>query len=369
MDEKTYWLAWSHLPRTGTSLLRRLQVRFGSLEVAWTASPEDLAEVEGIGPQILEGIVAGRATLDPEQHRQQLEANNPVLLTPLDADYPPLLREIPSPPATLFAHGRLELLRNSGNRAIAVVGTRNPSDYGRRWTRRLAQRLAEAGFLIVSGLAEGIDTEAHCATLDVAADTIAVLGTGVDLAYPRGNLNLHRAIAQQGLLLSEYPAGTEPARHQFPARNRIIVGLSRAVIVTEAPSRSGALITAHLANDYCREVYVLPGSLENPRAIGCLGLISQGAQVILSEGHLLESLGQLPCLDPAPAVSEAPPLPELPAELAQVLQWVPSQPVGLDWLVQSSGLPTAQVSSALTQLEMLSLVEHLPGMRYQRCLG
>jgi DNA processing protein len=259
-------------------------------------------------------------------------------------------------------------LQNSGNRAIAVVGTRNPSDYGRRWTRRLAQRLAEAGFLIVSGLAEGIDTEAHCAALDKGADTIAVLGTGVDLAYPRGNLNLHRAIAQKGLLLSEYPAGTEPARHQFPARNRIIVGLSRAVIITEAPSRSGALITAHLANDYCREVYVLPGSLENTCAIGCLGLISQGAQVILSEGHLLESLGQLPCLDPAP-VAEVSPSPDLPPALAQVFQWVPSEPVSLDWLVQSSGLPTAHVSSALTQLEMLSLVELLPGMRYQRCLG
>jgi DNA processing protein len=195
VDEKTYWLAWSHLPRTGTSLLRRLQARFGSLEVAWAAAPEDLDQVEGIGPQILEGIVAGRTTLDPEQHRQQLEARNPVLLTPLDADYPSLLREIPSQPATLFDRGRLGLLQNSGNRAIAVVGTRNPSDYGHRWTRRLAQRLAEAGFLIVSGLAEGIDTEAHCAALDEGADTIAVLGRGVDLAYPRGNLNFHRAIA------------------------------------------------------------------------------------------------------------------------------------------------------------------------------
>jgi DNA processing protein len=369
LDERTYWLAWSHLPRTGTNLLRRLQQRFGSLENAWTASPEELASVEGIGPQILEGIVAGRTTLDPQQHRETLESRNPILLTPLDPDYPSLLREIPSPPATLFASGRLELLQNSGNRAIALVGTRNPSDYGRRWTRRLAQRLAEAGFLIVSGLAEGIDTDAHCAALDEGADTIAVLGTGVDLAYPRGNLNLHRAIAQKGLLLSEYPAGTEPARHQFPARNRIIVGLSRAVIVTEAPSRSGALITAHLANDYCREVYVLPGNLENPRAIGCLGLISQGAQVILSEGHLLESLGQLPCLDPEPPVTEAIAMPELPVNLAQVFQWVPTEPVGLDWLVQSSGLPTAQVSSALTQLEILSLVEQLPGMLYQRCLG
>jgi DNA processing protein len=186
--------------------------------------------------------------------------------------------------------------------------------------------------------------------------------------YPTRNQGLYQQILKQGLVLSEYPAATQPERAHFPRRNRIIAGLSRAVLILEAPTKSGALITAHLANDYNRDVYVLPGSLDNPRSLGCLGLLSKGAQVILGEGHLLELLGSIPQLDPIqPSLLPEPSsIPNLDPELQQVLQSVTNEPTAVDQIVQRTTLAPGSVSSALLQLELLGLVSQLPGMRYQR---
>jgi DNA processing protein len=251
---------------------------------------------------------------------------------------------------------------------IALVGTREPSDYGKRWTRRISVALAQQGFTIVSGMAEGIDTEAHAACLEAGGRTLAVLGTGVDIVYPPRNQRLYEQILQQGVVLSEYPTGTQPDRSHFPRRNRIIAGLSRAVLVLEAPTKSGALITASLANDYNRDVYVLPGSLDNPRSQGCLGLLSRGAQVILSEGHLLELLGSMPRLDPfqPSSVPQQESWPDLETELQQVLQVLSTEPLTFDLIVQQVGLSSGAVSSALLQLELMGFASQLPGMRYQR---
>jgi DNA processing protein len=197
------------------------------------------------------------------------------------------------------------------------------------------------------------------------------LGTGVDVVYPRRNQALYEQILEQGLVLSEYPAGTQPNRPHFPQRNRIVAALSRAVLVMEAPHKSGALITAYQANDFGKDVYALPGSLDNPNSIGCLGLLSRGAQLILSESHLLEMLGTIPQLDAGEQLSLfAPPqpTPDLPPELAQVLQILPSEPTSFDAIVQQAGLAAAAVSSALIQLELQGLVSQLPGMLYRRCL-
>lgn len=373
VEERAYWLAWSQVERVGPVLLKRLEQQFGTLAEAWKANANQLKKVEGFGPQTVSAVSAVRSQIDPQQFLEQHLVKNPYFWTLADTDYPRLLREIPSPPPVLYYRGVVQPQENQGiTPMVGIVGTREPTEYGKRWTRKISAALAQHGFTVVSGMAAGIDTAAHHGCIDVAGRTLAVLGTGVDMIYPPRNQSLYEQIQQQGLLLSEYPAGIQPNRIHFPQRNRIIAGLSRAVLVMEAPNKSGALITAHYANDFCRDVYVLPGSLDNIQALGCLGLLSEGAHIILNEGHLLKMLGAIPNLDQAKqlplfAPEKLQPLPKLEPELAKVLQLLASEPISLDSIVQQSNLATGSVSSALTQLELMGLVSQLPGMRYQRC--
>jgi DNA processing protein len=385
VQERAFWLAWSQVEGVGSILLRRLHEQFGTLEQAWTASPEDLQTVDGFGWQTAQAVAIARHPIDPAALLQQHERENPCFWTPADAAYPRLLLETPDPPAVLYYQGEIDRLESQGIvPAIAIVGTRSPSEYGRRWTRKLSTAIAQAGFLIVSGLASGIDTEAHDSCLKAGGRTVAVMGAGTDVIYPHSNQGLAKRIVKQGLLLSEYPAKTQPDRTHFPRRNRIIAGLCRATLVLEAPPKSGALITARLANDYGRDVYALPGSLENTRCHGCLELLNQGAQVILSEDHLLDLLSSLPrfhspqlrsgsttqlsLLDPQPVESQPPiaPSPVLSPDLQQVFQSVSLEPIALELIVQKAALAPGLVLSALTQLELMGLVSHLPGARYQR---
>lgn len=377
MNDRAYWLAWSRVGGIGPILLQRLQKHFGSLEQAWDSKAADLLEVDGVGLVTIEGIAVSRRNIDPIALLQEHEEKNPDFWTPADADYPRLLLEIADPPPVLYYRGKVNRSEIQGvTPSIAIVGTRSPSDYGRRWTRRLTTALVQNGYTIVSGLADGIDTEAHRSCVEAQGRTIAVLGTGVNVVYPWSNRALCDQILQDGLVVSEYPADTKPDRAHFPRRNRIIAGLSRATIVIEAPQKSGALITAYLANDYGRDVYALPGSLDNLKSIGCLALLNKGAHVILGEDHLLEMLGTLPQLSDfsLPIQTQLPlelPL-DLPPELQQVLQAIADlsdsslESIAFDRIVQQSALPTGSVSSALLQLELSGLVTELPGMRYQR---
>ena len=368
--ERAFWLAWSQIPGIGPVLLRRLQQQFGTLAVAWNASSAELREVEGLGWQNVEVVVRERSRLHPAQLLQQHEQKNPHFWTPEASDYPRLLLETPSPPPVLYYRGAVDSQENQGNKPlVGIVGTRHPSEYGKRWTRQLSKTLAENGFTVVSGLAEGIDTEAHRSCIEAGGRTIAVLGTGVDIVYPASNRQLYQQILPQGIVLSEYAAGTTPDRMHFPRRNRIIAGISRAVLVMEAPSKSGALITARFANEFGRDVYVLPGSLDNPRSLGCLELLNQGAQVILGAEHLLQLLGAMPQLDPVKSTKsvEQLPLPDLTPELQRVLAALTGESLPFDLIVQQTGYSAGVVSSALLQLELMDLVLQLPGMRYQRC--
>lgn len=379
MNDRAFWLAWTKVPGVGPTLLMRLYRYFGCLEAAWQASVKELCEVEGFGPMNAEAAAAGRSPLDPYALLDEHLQTNPNFWTPVDPDYPKLLLEIPDPPPLLYFRGVVEQQENEGTiPAIAIVGTRSPSEYGRKWTARISTALVKAGFSVVSGLAQGIDTVAHVACLQASGRTIAVMGTGTNIVYPLSNRKLAQRIAAEGLLLSEHPAGTQADRAHFPRRNRIIAGLSRAVLVLEAPQQSGALITARVANDYGRDVYALPGSLDNEQSRGCLELLNQGAQMILSEDHLLELLGNLPNLLPrspgeqlsllnaaTPELTPNP-TPNLPPDLQQVLHHVPLEPIAVDIIVQRSGLATAAVLSALAQLELMGLVSQLPGMRYQQ---
>jgi DNA processing protein len=353
----------------GPILLKRLHSHFGSLAAAWQADGSQLLEVEGIGLSLASSLVEYRQAVDPQTALAQCEHQGANFWTPADRNYPPLLYEIADPPPLLYYRGRTELATAVQTMpSVAIVGTRDPSDYGQRWTRRIAQQLAAHDVIVVSGLASGIDRHAHSQTLDSGGLTMAVLGTGVNRVYPWANYDLQKRIAQTGLLLSEHPNDTPPERIHFPRRNRIIAGLSRVVLVTEAPPRSGALITARLANDYGREVFALPGSLDNPCSLGCLELIRQGAQMILDDTTLIQALGQMPQLD-CPALSpqaETLPISELPPDLATLMAAIGSEPVKLDTIVQQVAKPTGEILSNLMQLELMDLVTQLPGNCYQR---
>lgn len=370
IEERAFWLAWSKITGIGPITLLRISQCFGSLAQAWEANAHELIEVEGLGWQTAEMVVEARSHVDPTALLDQHQQVNPNFWTPADADYPQLLLEISDPPPVLYYQGHVQPEENQGAALlVAIVGTRNPSDYGKRWTQKLSTALASAGFTVVSGLAQGIDTDAHRSCLRAGGRTIAVLGTGIDVVYPESNRELAKQITHQGLLLSEYPQGTQPDRGNFPRRNRIIAGLCRATLVLEAPHKSGALITARLANEYGRDVYALPGSLDNPRSRGCLELVNSGAQMILSEDELLEMLSGLPRFEASIQSSrnvDQLPLFNLSSELQLVLHTIPTEPIAIDLIVQQAGLSTGSVLSALAQLELMGLVSQLPGMRYQK---
>ncbi len=382
LQEKAYWLAWSQIPGIGPILLKRIQQKFGQLSQAWSLPVTELGQVEGFGEKIISKVQGERSKINPERLLEDHLKDNPQFWTPADPEYPQLLLEIPSPPAVLYYRGQVQLQENLGVFcAIAIVGTRYPTEYAKRWTSRISKILTEQGFIIVSGMAAGIDAEAHWSCLKASGRTIAVLGTGVDTIYPHSNQKLYQQIEQEGLILSEYPANTKPDRGNFPARNRIIAGLSRAVLIMEAPQKSGALITARFANDFCRDVYVLPGTLDNQQSLGCLDLLNRGAQVILGENHLLEMLQTIPMLDPSLRSQPALSLSEsklnigssqqknrdfshLEPELAQIMSIMTVESVSLDAIAEKTGLDTSKLLASLSQLELMGLISQLPGMRY-----
>lgn len=373
MEERPYWFAWSQIPGIGPVVLKRLQQRFGTLSSAWSADAATLGTVTGIGAQTLRTIQKHRQGENPTDMLAQHVQKNPSFWCMADEAYPRILTEIADSPPLLYYRGQVQLSENQGSTPlVGIVGTRDPSEYAKRWTRKIAYALAKRGITVVSGMAEGIDTQAHLGCIEGGGRTIAVLGTGVDMIYPPRNQGLYQKIEQQGLLLSEYPAGTQPNRAHFPRRNRIVAGLCRALLVMEAPTKSGALITAYQANEYNRDIYVLPGSLDNPRAMGCLGLVQRGAQLILGIGQLLDQLGAMPPL-PADVIVASPPevVSSLPSSQADVLKAVyklcqqsGDSSVPFDLIVQSVDFSAGEVSGEILQLELQGLVTQLPGMRY-----
>jgi DNA processing protein len=414
--EQAYWLAWSQIPGIGPILLKRLHQEFSSLYSAWNANSKQLAQVEGLGEVSIEKIINARFGVNPNQLWEAHCLKNPHLWTPADPEYPRILWEIADPPPLLYWAGSLKSWDHS--RAIAIVGTREPTIYGRRWARKIGLALAENGYVVVSGLADGIDAEAHSGCLEANGQAIAVVGTGVDRVYPAKNQAIYQKLLRSGLVVSEYPQGTGPERSHFPQRNRIIAGLCRATILIEAAARSGALITTYQANEYGREVYALPGSLDFEQSRGCLEVIQRGGQIIMGINELLASLGNLPnldkpqdksldkplnkplenAIDPSKSVKKQLNLANLSNNLASKRSPIPeiikpeivkdrktnqvSDPsqnqilnlldqgaiVGFDAIVEQLNLGSGEISGALLQLELLGLVAQHPGMRYQRII-
>lgn len=378
-EERAYWLVWSQISGVGPVLLQRLWQHFGSLVVAWNATARELGEVEGFGFQTVQKVVKDRtAYQNPADFLVQHQEQNPNFWTPTDLEYPRLLLETASPPPILYYRGVVSLEENLGqNSLVGIVGTRHPSEYGVRWTRQITTLLVKNGFTVVSGLAEGIDTECHTAAIKAGGRTLAIVGTGVDVVYPAKNRDLYRQILVQGLVLSEYASKTPPDKAHFPRRNRIIAGLCRAVLVLEAPLKSGALITANYANEFGRDVYALPGRLDDCSLQGCLKLLSQGAiQIPQDLDELLKMLGAIPKVNFGSESVEVSTqvLPQLSLELQQIIDAIASlncantfQSQPLDSIIEEVKMPAGLVSGLLLELELMGLVSQLPGMRYQRC--
>lgn len=295
-----------------------------------------------------------------------------------DPDYPALLRRIPSPPLALFVAGRAELLWHP---AVALVGSRAPSAGGRDNAFDFARALANAGLAITSGLAAGIDTAAHHGALAVDGITVAVLGSGVDVAYPRSNATLMTNIASTGAVVSEYPPGTQPQRGHFPSRNRILAGLSLGTVVIEAAQRSGALITARLAAEAGREVFALPGSIHNPLARGCHRLIREGVSLVETPAEVVAALAPMaatladalrgrlvtPMSEPVTEVATPVALPGAnDPDYQRLWKALGHDPTGMDRLVARTALTAAQLSSMLLVMELEGRVVVETGGRYSR---
>ena len=274
-----------------------------------------------------------------------------------DPAYPPTLQHIADPPLLLYAKGDPALLQREG---VAVVGARNATMQGKTNARRFANVLSDAGMLVVSGLALGIDAAAHEGGLAGPGSTLAVIGTGIDRIYPRRNAGLAHRIAQEGCLVSEFALGTVAQSQHFPIRNRIIAGMTRATLVIEAAARSGSLITAHAAINAGREVFVLPGSVLSPQSVGCHALIREGARLVATPEHLLEDLGL-----PLPGAAAV----QIDQASGWLLAALGHDPIGADELATRLQLPPSDMQASLLALELAGVVERLPGGAFQRVKG
>ena len=373
------WLRLVETPGVGRTTARQLLAAFSSPEAVIGASTAARRAVVGHGSAaaaLADESPDARALLDAT--RRWLDgaaesAGATRAVVPIgDARYPRALLESPDPPLLLYAQGRLELLQAE---ALAIVGSRNPTPQGAENARAFAAHLAGSGLTIVSGLALGIDAAAHTGALDAASAsaggaTIAVVGTGLDIVYPRTNLALARRIAAEGLVLSEYPLGTPSRAAHFPQRNRIIAGLARGTLVVEAALKSGSLITARLANEAGREVFAIPGSIHSPLARGCHALIRQGARLVEDAADILEELKlpvqRAPGEAPAPALSSAAAGDANAGAGARLLEALGHDPVTLDALAARTGRSAAELAALLLALELDGQIARLPGQLFQR---
>ena len=353
-------LGFSLVQGIGPRRLARLLQHFGDPGAAWLASDGQLAEA-GLERPLRQRLLELRRELNMERELERIVATGATLRTLLDDNYPEQLRNLTDPPLALYIKG--DLLPIDRN-ALAMVGTRKATTYGRDVAGRLAQDLARQEVSVVSGLAYGVDAAAHRGALKAGGRTVAVLGCGVDVVYPADHRKLAQEISQQGALISEYPMGTLPEGRNFPRRNRIISGLSLGVLVVQAPLASGAIITANIAAEQGREVFAVPGNILDPVSAGCHRLIQDGAKLVTSAGDILDELNLAWTRVEAASVTER----VVPANAteASLLARLGVEPTHVDDLVRECQLPVANVSSTLTILELRGLARKVGPMQYCR---
>lgn len=354
MDDAYYWFALTSTPLVGNVTCRRLVEHFGTPAKALAASFDELVAVKGVNSAAALSLINHDGRKAAELATEALQRSGARLVTLLDNEYPPLLKEISDPPPYLYLKGKLP----HSSSAIAVVGSRRASDYGISVTTRFARELAGQGVTIVSGLAMGVDAAAHRGALQVGGATVGVLGCGIDLIYPGENRQLYREMEEKGAIVSEFPPGTQPDAPNFPRRNRIISGMSRGVLVVEAAEKSGSLITARFALEQGREVFAVPGNINFRASRGTNSLIKEGAKLVESVADIMG---------------------ELPPEGVQLPQWAQKQnfnlspdeerltelltekPLHIDELTVRSGLTVPTVSAMLLRLELQGAIMQMPG--------
>lgn len=355
-DDLKYWVGFNRVKGIGPAKLQALLDHFGDLGAAWNANAATLRAI-GIDRRAIEALFAARTQLDLEGELKKIARVGAYVLTWADPGYPARLRQIPNPPPLLYVKGELS---QADYWAVAVVGTRRATNYGRQVTRELVASLARSHVTVVSGLARGIDTEAHQAALDAGGRTIAVMGCGIDQIYPPEHRRLAEAIVANGALITEYPLGTPPEATNFPPRNRIISGLSLGVLVVEAGAHSGALITADFAAEQGRDVFAVPGSILMRGSEGTNRLIQDGAKMVLKPEDILEELNLTLVAEQAEARQV---IPDNPVE-ARLLSLLSAEPIHMDEVAANAGLPITEVSATLALMELKGLVRQVGGMNY-----
>lgn len=356
------WLALARIKGLGAVSIKRLAAHFVDPAKIFSASPAELGEVEGLHREAIDGLVNFSAWADIEDEIRRIGAAGVTIVPLSDPRYPPRLRMIADPPPYLYIKGDL---RAQDDRSVAIVGSRSASEYGRRVARDLAQGLSSFGFTVVSGMARGIDGVAHEAALNTGGRTIAVLGSGADRAYPAEHARLYQRIIDNGAVISELPIGTRPAAFNFPARNRLISGLSLGVVVVEATEKSGSLITAALAVEQGREVFAVPGEVGSSRSRGAHRLIREGAKLVETVNDIVEEIAPQLVRRAAEALARR----ELPqqasGEAKKIFALLQERSLHIDEVIESSGLPPSKVSEILLDLELQGFVQQLPGKRYR----
>ncbi len=358
MAEQTrYWLALNRIKGLTGQVLKNL--------LEGSGGPDELFRKKGAGkrrglPEDVSASISAFNGWDAvDEELALIETNGVRVVTFADAAYPAPLKEIYDPPPVLYVKGAM--FDHKATAAVAVVGTRHPTHYGLKMAGAIARDLAGMGVAVVSGIARGCDTAAHKGALSINGMTAAVLGTGIDEVYPKENKRLYDEIAEKGVLISEFPMGTKPMPYNFPQRNRIISGLSKAVCVVEAPFRSGALMTARLALDYNREVFAVPGPATSPKSAGTNKLIKDGAPLVENAEDIMKNLGLL-----IPTRAKKDEAPEAQGDERLVLNALGGDAVHIDAIMAKTGLAVTKAMSLLLEMELKGLIEQMPGKRFAK---
>lgn len=356
IDPKAYWVGFNLVKGIGAARLRALLQHFGDVETAWNAPAQEL-RLAGLGPKVIETFQQVRSSVSLERVWERMQAQGIQVFTWEDETYPRRLKEIDQPPPVLYLRGSL---LPEDEWAVAIVGTRGITSYGRQVCAEIAGGLAHRGVAVVSGLARGVDAEAHKAALTAGGRTLAVLGSGVDQIYPPEHRQLAERIISGGALISDYAPGTPPDGINFPPRNRIISGMSLAVIVVEAGDHSGALITAEFAAEQGREVFAVPGNITAPKSVGCNRLVQQGARPYLKLEDVLETL-DLASVQAQRVARTVLPKDEVESRLLAVLS---KEPLHVDEIRAQVDMPIEKVSATLALMELKGMVRQVGGMQY-----
>lgn len=355
-DERRYWLGFSVFPGIGPMKFSQLLSKFGSAKNAWNSPKNDFKKI--IGPAITEKFISFRSSFDLQNYADKLNNKKVSYVTINDKEYPQNLKQIKNPPFVLYCMGQVKLLNQDTNtKFIGVVGTRKVTQYGQEVTEMITEELVAGGCVIVSGLATGVDAIAHRTTIDNKGRTIAVLGCGVDVCYPSSNQQVYdNIIANGGLIVSEYPLSQLPTKGSFPSRNRIIAGLTDAIIVTEGAEDSGALITAEFAIEFDRKVFAVPGPITSQLSKGPNSLIGKGAKLVTGGKDILK---ELQILNDKYIISNKREIKGDTKEEQMIIDLLQNESLHFDELIKKASMSSSDLGSLLSLMEVKGILKGL----------